>query len=98
MSQPVKSVSPARTEDRIPQHNTTTFRFFRFYTARFFSVFQAVKFELAYALGFAERAPSNESPWNYARGFFRAGGRSYADFPEVKRRALALQVSPRLLR
>ncbi|CAM9831543.1 unnamed protein product [Pylaiella littoralis] len=54
---------------------------------------EAVKFELAYALGFAERAPSNESPWNYARGFFRAGGRSYADFPEVKRRALALQAT-----
>lgn len=55
---------------------------------------QTVKFELAYAFGHAERAPSNESPWNYIRGFFRAGGRSYADFPEVKERALALQVSP----
>lgn len=56
-----------------------------------------MKVELAYALGYAERAPSNESPWNYVRGFFQAGGRSYADFPEVKERALALQVSQRLL-
>lgn len=55
---------------------------------------QTVKFELAYAFGYAERAPSNESPWNYVRGFFRAGGRSYADFPAVKERALVLQVSP----
>ena len=54
---------------------------------------QTVKVELAYAFGFAERAPSNESPWNYMRGFFRAGGWSYAGFPEVKERALALQVS-----
>eukprot|EP00903_Cladosiphon_okamuranus_P012558 g11759.t1 len=52
---------------------------------------ETVKFELEYAFGYAERAPSNESPWNYIRGFFRAGGRSYADFPEVKERALALQ-------
>lgn len=43
-------------------------------------------------MGYAERAPSNESPWNYAKAFFRAGGRSYSDFPEVKDRALALQV------
>lgn len=30
------------------------------------------------------------------RGFFRARGRSYADFPEVKERALSLQVCVRV--
>lgn len=53
---------------------------------------QTIKSELEYALGHAERAPSNESPWNYVRGFFRDGGRSYSDFPEVKERVLLLQV------
>ncbi|CAN0252181.1 unnamed protein product, partial [Ectocarpus fasciculatus] len=52
----------------------------------------AVKSELAYALGYAKTAPSNESPWNYLRAFFRAGGRVYKEFPEVKEAALALQV------
>ncbi|CBN76023.1 farnesyltransferase, CAAX box, alpha [Ectocarpus siliculosus] len=52
---------------------------------------EAVKSELAYALGYAKTAPSNESPWNYLRAFFRTGGRAYKDFPEVKGAALALQ-------
>ena len=58
---------------------------------------QMVKFELGYALGHAERAPSNESPWNYVRGFFRDGRRSYADFPEVKERVILLKVCGALL-
>lgn len=53
---------------------------------------QEVRAELAYAFEHAERAPGNESPWNYVRGFFRAGGRKYADFPQVKERAVAIQV------
>ncbi|CAM9277596.1 unnamed protein product [Laminaria digitata] len=52
---------------------------------------ETIKSELAYALGHAERAPSNESPWNFVRGFFRDGGRSYSDFPEVKERVVLLQ-------
>lgn len=53
---------------------------------------QEVHDEIAYALDYAEKAPSNESPWNYVRGFFRTGGRLYADFPKVKARAIELQV------
>lgn len=53
---------------------------------------QEVRAELSFALDYAEKAPSNESPWNYVRGFFRAGRRSYDDFPEVKGRAVKLQV------
>lgn len=51
-----------------------------------------VRAELSYALEYAEEAPSNESPWNYVRGFFRTGQREYADFPEVRDRVLKLQV------
>lgn len=61
-------------------------------TLHVFCLTQTIKSELAYALRHAERAPSNESPWNYLRGFFIDGGRSYSDFPEVKERVLLLQV------
>ncbi|CAM9131086.1 unnamed protein product [Ascophyllum nodosum] len=52
---------------------------------------EAVRSELAYALGYVQHAPSNESPWNYLRGFFRASARSYAEFPEVEKTARSLQ-------
>ncbi|CAM9755080.1 unnamed protein product [Choristocarpus tenellus] len=53
---------------------------------------QVVKREVEYALTFASIAPSNESPWNYIRGFFRAG-KTYADFPEVKEGVLKIKMT-----
>ncbi|CAN0389066.1 unnamed protein product, partial [Discosporangium mesarthrocarpum] len=51
---------------------------------------EVVRKETEYALAFAALAPSNESPWNYVRGFFKKGW-SYSDFPKVKERVLEIQ-------